>query len=491
MLTASLAPFDWWPLGLVSLGGFFYLLTVTRSGWQAGFAYGVGKFGIGVSWIYVSIHDYGQAPPLLAGFLVGVFVAGMALVPTALGALYARFRSRQTAFNVVWFAALWLAFEWLFTWFLTGFPWLYAGYAHVGTPLAGWAPVGGVLLVGFFVALTAASAVGAWGQRRYWWGYAIAAIAPWVTGLPLAQIEWTESKSPASVALVQGNVDQAVKWLPENRLPIIRRYVELSEPHWDADLIVWPEAAITVFEHEAGELLARWQDLGRARDTALVLGIPSIEQNRERGTVFNNSAIGLGTASGRYVKRRLVPFGEYVPFEDMLRGLITFFDLPMSHAVPGPMQQPLLKLGAFQAGLSICYEVVYPNLVRDHAGRADVLLTITNDAWFGTSIGPLQHLQMVQMRSLENGRWMLRATNNGVTAIVDHRGRIAARLPQFEAGVLRETFEYRTGQTPYVVAGDVPVLVGVGLLLAAALGVRWWLPRRRGSIAARSGRPDG
>jgi apolipoprotein N-acyltransferase len=191
--------------------------------------------------------------------------------------------------------------------------------------------------------------------------------------------------------------------------------------------------------------------------------------------VFRNAALVLGTGAGRYQKRRLVPFGEYVPLESLLRGLIEFFDLPMSHASAGPWRQPLLDLGGHRGVMAICYEVTYPDLVRLQAAQADVLLTISNDTWFGTSIGPLQHMQMARMRALENGRFLLRGTNNGVTAVVDAAGRVRARLPQFEAGALRADYDIMTGTTPFTRYGHMPLLIVLGVIVAACL----WL--RRGS----------
>jgi apolipoprotein N-acyltransferase len=277
-------------------------------------------------------------------------------------------------------------------------------------------------------------------------------------------VDWTEPGGLRRAALVQGNVDQATKWLPENRLPIAAHYRQLSAPHWGVDLIVWPEAALTLFEHQAAELLAALDEQGRASGTGLVLGIPALEVRPGDEIVFQNAALALGAAKGRYVKRRLVPFGEYVPLETLLRGLITFFDLPMSHAEPGAWQQPPFRLGEGSASMAICYEIVYPEL-----SRADVnlLLTISNDTWFGHSIGPRQHLAIARMRALENGRWLLRATNNGVTAIVDPRGQVTARLPQFEAGVLTGGFRLMSGRTPFNRLGDWPL----HLLLVVAAAV--------------------
>ena len=331
---------------------------------------------------------------------------------------------------------LFVGFDWLLTWFLTGFPWLLLGYAFLETPLSGFAPVGGVLLVSLAAAIVAVALAliapllcrGPLLRRGLLLSAAfrrpaavllLLVLLPWLIGLGLGQVPWTTAEQARTVALVQGNVAQTVKWQPETRIPIIERYLDLTEPHWGVDLILWPEAALTVFAHEAPELLERLDERGRRSGSGLILGIPGLEVRPGEEVVFHNTTIGLGTASGRYVKRRLVPFGEYVPFENLLRGLIGFFDLPMSHAEAGDWHQPLLSIQGRPAVMSICYEVVYPELMR---ADADVLLTVSNDTWFGDSIGPRQHLQMARMRALENGRWLLRSTNDGITAIVDPAG---------------------------------------------------------------------
>ncbi|HEX7038037.1 MAG TPA: apolipoprotein N-acyltransferase [Pseudomonadales bacterium] len=475
LLPLSLAPFGYWPLGLVSLAGWFALLRRPgANGALLGWLYGVGKYGVGASWVYVSIHVYGNAAPPLAAFLVVLFVAGLALFPLVNGWLFARLRGGGAMMDALTFAALFSGFEWLLTWALTGFPWLYVGYAHLETPLAGLAPIGGVLLVGFAVALGAAllvAAAAALRARRVLSGGLALGVAavPWLVGWAFWGTSWTESGPIREAALVQGNIDQAVKWSPETRDAIVRTYVELSEPHWGVDLLIWPEAAITVLAHQAGDLLTALDRRGEAAGSALVLGIPAVERLPEGGYVFHNAAFAIGTGHGRYVKRRLVPFGEYVPLEGLLRGLIEFFDLPMSRSSPGPWQQPLLDLGGHRGAMAICYEIVYPDLVRSQAAEADVLLTISNDTWFGRSIGPLQHLEMARMRALENGRWVLRGTNNGVTAIIDPRGRVQARLPQFEPGVLRGEYRTMSGTTPFTRYGHGPLLVLLFLLLAAGV----------------------
>ena len=360
-----------------------------------------------------------------------------------------------------------MALEWLFTWFLTGFPWTAAGYGQIESPLAGLAPVGGVSLVSFAVLCSAVAAVvfvrslRAAGKRSQLIASGALVLAPWLLALALQSVAWTENGPTRTAALVQGNIEQASKWDPDNRLPIIAHYRGLTEPHWGADLILWPEAAITVFEHQAEALLNALDVQGKAAGSSLVLGLPAVRAYPGDEYSFLNTARGLGMAEGRYVKRRLVPFGEYVPLEDLLRGLIRFFDLPMSHAEAGDWRQAPLSLNGRRANMAICYEVVYPELVRE---EVDVLLTISNDTWFGDSIGPHQHLAIARMRAMENGRWLLRATNNGITAIVDHQGEVRATLPQFEAGVLAGEYQERQGRTPFNRFGPWPLY---GLLLLA------------------------
>lgn len=481
------APFDWWPLTFAAIAVLFVLAQRDglRLGWLV-WCFGIGKYGVGVSWVYVSIHVYGNAAPPLAGFLVVLFVAALAaLFCLPMGWLYARLRDRKLPWgwlNVLVFAGVWVLFDWLSTWFLTGFPWLLPGYAFMQTPLANIAPIIGVLGLGMMVVLSAA-ACGAWVSARAWRGHqrwsppvAVIAVGGWALGMALYWVDWVTPVGSHSVALVQGNIDQNLKWLPDQAEPNIRRHVDLSAPHWDADLMVWPEAAVTLFPRQASTLLEQLGERAHGSSTNVVLGIPGVEELADGRYAVTNMALALGLGRGRYAKVHLVPFGEYVPLEGLLRGLIGFFDLPMSSSSPGRAGQPNLQLSMGEAAMAICYEVAYPETMRRAARSASVLMTLSNDTWFGSSIGPLQHMQIAQMRALENGRWLLRDTNNGVTAIVDHRGAIVDRLPQFEMGVLRGEFSVMSGRTPYSYVGHWPVLLLLVLLLGWRARLLWSRP---------------
>ena len=357
--------------------------------------------------------------------------------------------------------------EWLLTWFLTGFPWLFAGYAMLDTPLDALAPVGGILLVSFSLVLTAACLV----SRRKWTSWTVAAL-PWIAAGLIADMAWTQSGEPHRVALVQGDIPQDIKWQPDAGM-IFERYASLSAPFWDRDLVVWPEGVFYAGTAGAREFLSA---MSSRAEGALVLGV-AFREEEPAGARYYNAALATGAGNGLYRKQRLVPFGDYVPFEDVLRGLIGFFDLPMSALSPGePGQPPLRGANGITLGMAICYEIAYPELVREQAREADALITISNDTWFGRSIGPLQHMQIARMRAIENGRYLLRSTNDGITAIVDGQGRVTAELPQFESGVLTGVVYRTRGTTPFSRLGSILVVAPLLLFLAVVVG---------GSVATR------
>ncbi|MCH7742199.1 MAG: apolipoprotein N-acyltransferase [Proteobacteria bacterium] len=468
LVAFSFAPFNWWPLGMLSVLVFLACIdgqSATRTMLRF-YLYNLGMFGVGVSWLFVSINVYGGASPLLAGSLVAGFVMAWSLTGLLHGYLYTRFVARLPLGLLLGFPALWVLIEWFRSWFLTGFPWLFLGYGHLSSPLVGFAPVAGVLAVSFFVVVSVTLLYRFLQLRDFTYLYAVAAV--WLSGFGLWQIEFVEVKDRISVVAVQGNIDQHIKWRRDSVMPILNTYTELTEEEWGADLIVWPEAAITLFREDAGWFLQELDRKGKQFGSTIVLGIP----DRNAAGNFLNTAIAIGNGQGTYHKRRLVPFGEYVPLENWLRGIIAFFDLPMSHNSAGEMEQPAIRAGNFMLSLSICYEVVFPELVRSATPSPDLLVTISNDTWFGASIGPAQHLQMARMRAVENGRYLLRATNNGFTVLVSHKGKIVDSLPQFKSGVLRAEAIIMTGDTPYHRYGQSPVLFFCLFLLAGLVLVR-------------------
>ncbi|MFP4262869.1 MAG: apolipoprotein N-acyltransferase [Halomonas sp.] len=465
LTTLSAAPFQLWWLGPVAAGLLYAGLPALSPG-QAGlrgWSYGLGLFGSGASWVFVSIHDYGYTGVPLALLLTALFVAGLALFPAATLWGYRRLTGPRLAWLT--FAGAWVLGEWLRTWLFTGFPWLLLGTSQVDSPLAPWAPVGGVYLLSLLTALTGSLGVELL-RRRAWAAAPLAAL--WLVPLALP-FQWsTPNGEPLRVALLQGNLDQAIKWTPEGQREAANRYAELtrSQPD-DRDLIVWPEAALPMFEREARPTLERVQS-NLAPDTALLTGI----LQRDGEGLYYNSVIGLGDVEGEYRKTHLVPFGEYLPLEPLLAGTIAFFDLPMPAMTPGPEGQAPIAAAGTTIGNAICYEIIYPDRVAAQARHSELLLTVSNDTWFGRSIGPLQHLQMARLRALENGRYVMRATSNGVTALIDARGEVIERAPQFEMASLTGEVQPMTGLTPFTRTGSWPAWLLAALMVLPGVRLR-------------------
>lgn len=462
----SLAPFNLWPLGIISVAVLAYLLydLTPKQASVCSFFYGLGLFGSGISWIYVSIHVYGYVSVSLAVVLTGVLVVGFAALAAASGYLYVRWIRDAPGGLTLGFAALWVLSEWFRSWFLTGLPWLYLGYAHIDTPLSGWAPVSGVWAISFVVAYT--GAVFAQMIRRHgrYRVHGLAVVGLWLFGWVLSMVPWVmpADHAPIEIAMVQANIPQEVKWHADQYEQTLQLYRDLSAPLWKpVDIVIWPEAAIPNTYQNASGFLASMAVMAREHQAHLITGIPYFEASEEDDGRYYNSIIVLGESTDGYAKRRLVPFGEYVPFESWLRGAMAIFDLPLSAFSPGPAKQSMLTIDDVQFAPFICYEIAYPHhsWSNQWSDQADVLVTISNDAWFGRSIGPWQHLQIAQMRALELGRYLIRATGSGVSAIIDQRGHIIARTDLLQQAVLMGEVLIYQGATPFAWLASWPLLV--------------------------------
>jgi len=456
----------------------------SRAAARIGFAFGVGLFGAGVSWVYVAIHTFGGMPAVLAAIGTAAFVAYLALFTAAAGSLAVRWTAPRTWQRALASAGAWTVMEWLRGWLISGFGWLGLGYSQVpGSPLAGYAPVGGVFAVTLALVLVAAAialaidafAAGAW--RRVV-AVTVATVALGTVGLALGKVAWTAPVgAPIAVSLVQGNVLQDLKFDPDFRTRTFDLYAELAATS-RGRLIVLPESAFPVFADEVPETVL----LGLLRTAAdrngdLLLGLftlepplPGSEEPR-----YYNSVVTLGTAKTQlYRKRHLVPFGETIPLEGVLGPAIrAMLAIPIASQSAGAADQPPLEVAGQKIAVDICYEDAFGADIRPQAERATILVNVTNDAWYGRSIAAEQHAQIAQMRALETGRPMLRATNTGITSAIGPDGREVARLPWFTRGILEVEVTGRTELTPYVRWGDIPVAAAaIALLVAAVVSAR-------------------
>ncbi|QYJ72491.1 apolipoprotein N-acyltransferase [Shewanella sp. FJAT-51649] len=440
-------------------------------------SFGFGCFAVGISWVHVSMDTFGGLPLAASVGLMALLALYLALYPalTGLGlAWLTRTNTPSLWRNLLLFPALWVLTEWARGWVMTGFPWIWAGYSQTQGPLKELASIIGALGLSFLIAMLA-GALALCFSKRYkslLILLPIIAVAAWVTP-KLTQIKPTGES--VKVALVQGNIPQSMKWEPEALWPTLLKYMDLSREHFDADIIVWPEAAIPAPESMVQDFLDNANKVANLNHTSIITGIISRQHDE-----FYNSLIVLGNhnqkqqetpdyesdGSNQFKKHHLLPIGEFVPFEALLRPIAPFFNLPMSSFARGDYQQPNLSAVGHKIAPAICYEIAFPEQLRDSVNLGtDLLLTVSNDAWFGTSNGPLQHMEIAQMRAIELGRPLVRATNNGVTAVVDENGNITAALPQFETGVLSATIPLVTGQTWFAKIGQTPLLLLCGALL--------------------------
>jgi apolipoprotein N-acyltransferase len=481
LTTPAFAPFNLWPLAL--LGPAMLMLLWTRDErpcFTTGFAYGLGLMATGVSWLYVSIAQFGDLGWLFPLLITLGFIALVALYYGLLGWLAGRLLPSRWVALVLWLPALWILVEWLRGWFLTGFPWLQLGYALLDTPLAGYGPLLGSLGLSWLAALSAGLMVLLLRDRNRRWHALAGLVLIWGGGWILIQADWTRaSGDPIKVALVQGNIPQAEKWLPEQLTSSLVRYAVESKPHFDKDLILWPETAVSAFQFQVDEAFLQPLEAELKRQgTHLVYGVVQMDEARER---YYNAMVALGNPErDSYSKRHLVPFTEYLPLKSLLWPLVDLFTIPMSDFTAGSDAQPLMKVGPHRVGMSICYEDAFGNEMIQALPEAEYLINASNDAWFGRSLAPHQHLQIARMRALETGRYLLRATNTGISAIIGPRGEVVKRSPLLELDVLSGEIQPMAGSTPYARFGNLPVLalLVLSLILAFPCGHNRFRRRR-------------
>jgi apolipoprotein N-acyltransferase len=458
------APFFVFPLPLATLALLFALWdragSAGRTAW-IGFSWGLGCYVAGVSWVYVSMHDVGGMPAPIAALATLAFSALLAIFPALAGYLFGRLRRVECS---LWQRALlaagsWTVAEWLRGWVLTGFPWLSLGYSQSPpSPLAGYAPLIGLHGIGLLLALLAALLALA-PRRALSWAVLLAVMAG---GAGLRQIAWTvPAGTPVSISLLQGNIEQSLKWDPNRLRQSLDTYAQLAGDN-PAALTVLPETALPLPLDNVP--MATFAAL--TRHGAALFGVPV----RTRDGGFVNAAVALSGPPPEgslqtYAKSHLVPFGEYVP-----PGFHWFLDLmhiPMSDFTAGPDHQAPLDIAGQKIAPNICYEDIFGEEIIADLPAATLLVNLSNTAWFGDSLAQPQHLQIARMRAMETGRVMLRATNTGMTAMVSPDGSVAAVLPPFTTGALRVEAQGYAGATPYVRTGNWPAIVTAFLLLIA------------------------
>ncbi|WP_091979682.1 apolipoprotein N-acyltransferase [Pseudoalteromonas denitrificans] len=484
-MTFSYAPFNFWPLAFLCIAIIMNNAMPSKSitpkeATKHGFIFGLGWFGAGISWVHVAIADFGGLPLIVSLILMLILCAYLAIYPALAFGLSAKLYHKTVTIEnnvsakyylwIMLFLPIFMLMETLRATMLTGFPWLSLGYALTDSPFNILSPLIGefgltviLILLSFSVLILI--------KRKLWQPFALTALL--LVSLALSTPYLSDShyiKKEVKVLLVQGNIQQNLKWDPDQAWPTMQKYLDLTRKNWDVDLVLWPEAAIPEIETYANSFLTQLDSAASFNNAALITGI--VDYQRDTKTVYNNLIVvgkkNTDSTQGhyqylhnnRYTKHKLLPIGEFVPFEDFLRPLAPLFNLAMSSFTPGEAIQKNLIANGLHVLPANCFEIVFSDYLRNnHEKSTDVLLTVSNDAWFGDSHGPHQHMQIARMRSQELGLPLLRVTNNGITAVYDPLSHEQISSKQFETNVLKTQFKKISGTTFYSKNGDTPLWV--------------------------------
>ncbi len=466
LCTFAFAPFNFWGIIFPCLIFAFYLLLKHKSSvfwgaWCFGFAY----FGAGISWVHVSIADFGGVPLVVSIMLMAMLCAYLALFPALLFHLLC---SKFTSKIIPLILPLgWLLMEWLRARVLTGFPWLSVAYSQADGPLKHYFPLVGEIGLSALMVMACISAAYGLISRNRLFG-SIPLVLLFSCSFVLSTLTWTQTTGDIKkIAIVQGNIPQSMRWQPELDQTTIDKYMTLTNQHWDADVIIWPEAAVPRLEMLSEPFLKQLDQLASENNTGLITGI--VDYNLDTNVAYNSLiALGIDNSENtepyfyqhkkRFSKHHLLPIGEFVPFESLLRPLAPIFDLPMSSFNRGEYVQENLQAGNVNFVPAICFEIAFPKQIAANINaQSEMIVTVSNDAWFGDSHGPHQHMQIAKVRAMEFGLPVVRATNTGVSGILNHKGETLLLLPQFKDASGVAEVQIVKGRTPYYLFGDAPI----------------------------------
>jgi apolipoprotein N-acyltransferase len=485
LLACSFAPLEWWPLAILCpalLMGLWEEATPRDAAWS-GFWFSFGTFLAGTYWLYVSIHDLGEAPLWLTVALMCGLIAIMGVYNALVGYIVARWLPRSGPWRwLIGVPAAWLLVEWWRGWFLSGFSWLSLGYSQTDTWLSRFAPLAGVYGISLLLLLSAGALVAlVRGTARARLIGALMLIAPWAIGAGLGSVHWTHpSGAPVSVAVIQADIPQQDKWIDSEAPMILARYRKMTESALGTKLIVWPEAALPDTANDLLPYIATVDRETQSHGSSLVMGVVRASADGEH---YYDSILALGKTASWYAKDHLVPFAEFFPVPRFVRNWLRLMSLPYESFSRGGTDQSPLPVAGLELGPTVCYEVGYGSYMLHMLPKADALVNVTNDAWFGHSTARYEQFQMARMRSLEEGRSMIVATNDGISAVIGPRGGILASAPPFVPYVLKSSVTPMAGLTPFARVGNwlIVSLAALGLAGAVSIGL---LRRRAGTAGA-------
>jgi apolipoprotein N-acyltransferase len=478
LLSGAFLPLAFSPFNIYSIGFILpaillliWLRTNAKSAFWSGWLFGIGFFGTGASWIYISIHEFGNSTTFLSTIITFIFVIWMGSYFAIFGYIFKKLFSRLSESKqcLLVFPALWVLFEYLRSVLFTGFPWILLGYSQLTTPLQGLAPLIGVYGLSLITALIAGALVLlATKQKSIIKIISLVCIFGTIgLGWILKDHAWTKPiGAPIKTSLIQGNIPFNVKWDATYVMQNINVYKNLTFDNLSSQLIVWPEGAFPVYAQEAEKFIQQLSAVAKQHHSNIIFGVPILNKQTNQ---YYNGLLLIGDNQGEYLKRQLVPFGEYIPLQHIFGKAMHYFNIPMSGFSRGPKDQPDLTINNIRIAPFICYEIAFPNAVLNKAENSELLVTLSDDSWFGKSIALAQHLQMAQMRSLETGREQLLSTNTGITAFISPFGKILKGAPIDQRIVITHDIQPMTGKTPLMKWHYYPVMGLVILMLSLAV----------------------
>ena len=472
----AFAPFGVSILAAVSIG-YLFVLCLTQPPKivvRSYFYFALILFASGLYWLYISIHTVSGGPIWLAILLIAILSVFMALYYALAGYLisfsYAKFQSQSLTLLII-APSIWGLIEWFRGWLFSGFPWFSVGYSQTDTYLSNWAPIGGIYMVSWICGICAGLlALIYLGNRELSYKGAGALVTIIIVSFLLGTFSWTQpTGEKLTVSLVQGGIQQERKWLPSEFRKTLDLYKSSLEASSKSDVVVWPEVAIPGIATNLESYLDNIKNA--VKDNQIQLLLFGILTTDKLSGEIRNSMMTIGSSDLIYHKRHLLPFGEYFPVPDVVRSWLQNIGLPNRDIQRGNTIQEMPQLNNILIAPSICYEDIFGSELLGYFPEANLLVNITNNAWFGKSFASEQHFQMSRMRAIETGRYLLRATNTGVTAIVEPNGNVQGRAQSFTNSVLSGTFNPMIGNTPYIKFGNY--LIVVVLILNLFLGYLW------------------
>ena len=451
------APFDLYPITFLSISLFIYILDKESNSnyYLVGFFYGLGLWSVGISWVYVSIHYHGDISIIISLLITFLFAAFLSLYFSALAFLYRFFKTKVTHLNyILIFPILWVTIEIVRSHLFTGFPWLIVGSSLSGTSLGGWTPILGSYGSSLIVLMSAGCLTLILNKSKKLEIYSTLLFLLFlISSFSLNKYNWTSQDKELNIFIYQPNLSLKDKWSINGfnkTKKLIEKAVEILK---EGDLIVFPETALIFDKKEIAPWIEEINFKLIKKEASLISGIIAKDSKNDYLIERYNRFQGFGILNSHYDKVHLVPFGEYVPLRYYLGGVMDVLGINMVNTLPGRSINTL-KAGKIRVSPSICYEIAFNNLIRKTAKTSNLIITISNDTWFGRSLGPEQHLEIAQTRALEHQKVLLRATNSGVSAIIGRKGEILERQGIFEKKELERKIYLYEGNTPFSIVGN-------------------------------------